>query len=236
MTRSGGSGSCWGASRRSARCWTTTACRTTSSRGVRDGLKELEKERRATDPLAALTQEVLERFEAVVLPVTVLARGLDEIRLSQTASQEAATAALERLRVVVCLPWTARAAERIDIEAAMRELEAAYAGRPEIKARIRQFLATRRLTSTTWTVEGCGRAAVAPDVHTGPPPVKARIRGGAVWSCSRAGSGPVAPRRLVVRPARRATRDPVLCFVGPPGCGKTALARSWSPAPCAARR
>ena len=192
---------------------------------LRDGLNEIEKERRSTDPLAALTQDVLERFEAAELPVAVLARGLDEIRRSQTASQDAAAAALERLRVVASLPWTARAAERSDIEAAMRELEAAYAGRPEIKARIRQFLATRRLTSTTWTVEGCGRAAAAPDVHTGPPPVKARIRCGAARSRRRAGSGPVAPRRLVVRPGRRATRDPVLCFAGPPGCGKTALAK-----------
>ncbi len=210
---------------------------------VRNGLEEIEKERRATGPLAALTQDVLQRFEAAELPVAVLARGLDEIRLSQTAGQEAAAAALERLRVVASLPWTARAAERIDIEAAMRELEAAYAGRPEIKARIRGFLATRRLTSTTWTVEGCGRAEAGREACTGPPPVKARIRRflttgrststarsaegrcGSARSRRRAGSGPVAPRRLVVRPARRATRDPVLCFVGPPGCGKTALAR-----------
>ena len=211
---------------------------------LRDGLKEIEKERRVTDPLATLTQDVLEQFEAAELPVAVLARGLDEIRRSQTASQEAAAAALERLRVVASLPWTARAAERIDIEAAMRELEAAYAGRPEIKARIRQFLATRRLTSTTWTVEGCARAAAGPEAAcTGRPPVKARNRRflaqgrpasttpsaegrcGSARSRRRAGSGPVAPRRLVVRPARRATRDPVLCFAGPSGCGKTALAR-----------
>ena len=208
---------------------------------LRDSLKEIEKERRATDPLAALTQEVLERFEAVELPVAVLARALDEIRLSQTASEEAATAALERLRVVASLPWTARAAERTDIEAAMRELEAAYAGRPEIKARIREFLATRRLTSTTWTVEGCARAAPGPEAAcTARPPVRARRflatgrltsttrsaegRCGTARSRRRAGSGPVAPRRLVVRPARRASRDPVLCFAGPPGCGKTALA------------
>ena len=211
---------------------------------LRDGLKEIEQERRVTDPLAALTQEVLKRFEAAELPVAVLARGLDEIRRSQTASHEAATAALERLRVVASLPWTARAAERIDIDAAMRELDAAYAGRPAIKARIREFLATRRLTSTTWTVEGCARAAPGPEAAcTARPPVKARNRRflttgrltstirsaegrcGSARSRRRAGSGPAAPRRLVVRPGRRVTRDPVLCFAGPSGCGKTALAR-----------
>ena len=52
---------------------------------------------------------------------------------------------LERLRVVAALPWTARAAEQVDIEAAMAELEAGHAGRPSLKARIRRFLATRRL-------------------------------------------------------------------------------------------
>ena len=163
----------------------------------------------------------------------MLARAFDEIQLSRSMGHEAAAAALERLRVVASLPWTAQAAERIDIEAAMRELEAAYAARPEIKARIRQFLATRRLTSTTWTVGSCGRAAAAPEVHTGPAPVKARIRRflatgrltatarsaegrcGAARSRRWAGSGPVAPRRLVVRPARRATRDPIICLAGP---------------------
>ena len=110
---------------------------------------------------------------------------------------------LERLRVVADLPWTARASERVDIEAAMAELEAAHAGRAALKARIRRFLATRRLTSTTWTVEGRSHGD--------------RSRRGD-------GSAPVALRRLVVRPARSATRTPILCFAGPPGGGKTTLA------------
>ncbi len=173
-------------------------------KAVREGLKALEDERQSTDRLAAATLEVLEQLEAADLPLLVLARALDEIRMSQTAGREAAGVLLERLRVVADMPWTARAAERVDIEAAMAELEAAYAGRPEIKARIRRFLATRRLTSTTWTLEGRARGARA---------------------CRGKGSAPLARRRLVVRPARPATRAPILCFAGPAGCGKTSLAK-----------
>ena len=212
---------------------------------LRSALEEIEKERRVTDPLAALTQDVLQRFEAAELPASVLARALDEIRLSRTAGNETATIALERLRVVASLPWTARATERMDIGAAMRELEAAYAGRPEIKTRIRQFLATRRLTSTTWTIEGRSRAAAGPTAALagGRPEVEARSRrfpfmrrsasttrsaagrGAGAPSCRRDGSAPLPIRRLVVRPAGRAVRAPILCFAGPPGCGKTALAK-----------
>ena len=171
---------------------------------MREGLKELDEERQSADPLAATTREVLGRLEAADLPLPVLTRALDEIRMSQSGGREAAAVLLERLRLVLDLPWTARAGERVDIEAAMAELDAAHAGRAALKERVRRFLATRQLTSTTWTLEGLSHGD--------------RCRGGD-------GSAPAALRRLVVRSARSAARAPVLCFVGPPGGGKTTLAK-----------
>ena len=63
----------------------------------------------------------------------MLARALDEVRLSQTAGHDAAAVSLQRLRVVAALPWATRAAERVDIDAPMAELEAAHAGRPQVQ-------------------------------------------------------------------------------------------------------
>ena len=171
---------------------------------ARKGLKELDEERRSADPLAATTREVLGRIEAADLPLPVLTRALDDIRMSQSAGREAAAVLLERLRLVLDLPWTARAGERVDTAAAIAELDAAHAGRAALKERVRRFLATRQLTSTTWTVEGRSPGD--------------RSRGGD-------GSAPAALRRLVVRPARSAARAPILCFAGPPGGGKTTLAK-----------
>ena len=142
---------------------------------VREGLKALDEERRPADPLVATTREVLGRLESADLPLPVLTRALDDIRMSQIAGREAAAVLLERLQMVLELPWTARASERVDIEAAMAELDAAHAGRAGVKERVRRFLATRQLTSTTWTVEGLSPGG--------------RSRGGD-------GSAPAARRRL----------------------------------------
>ena len=159
---------------------------------VREGLKE--EEQHAAGRLEAEVRNVLGQLEAVDLPVNVLTRALDELRLAQTLGNEAGAVSLERLRLLGALPWTARAPERVDVEAAMAELDAAHAGRPEAKTRIRRFLATRQLNSATWTVEG---------------------RAGG--SCGRDPAAPAALRRLVVRPPRSAKRAPVLGFAGPPG-------------------
>ena len=74
-------------------------------KAVREGLKALDEERQSADPLAATTREVLGRLEAADLPLPVLTRALDDLRMSQIAGREAAGVLLERLRLVLDLPW-----------------------------------------------------------------------------------------------------------------------------------
>ena len=71
---------------------------------VREGLKALDEERRPADPLAATTREVLGRLESADLPLPVLTRALDDIRMSQIVGREAAAVLLERLQLVLELP------------------------------------------------------------------------------------------------------------------------------------
>ena len=71
---------------------------------ARKGLKELDGERQSADPLAAMTRELLGRVEAADLPLPVLTRAVNDIRMSQSAGREAAAVLLERLRLVLDLP------------------------------------------------------------------------------------------------------------------------------------
>ena len=165
-----------------------------------DGIKE---DRESAGRLWPRIRETLGWLEGLDLPAVVLDKALEELRRAMTSGAEAATASVERVRVLAALPWSRRAPERTDAGAAMRALEDAHEGRHTIKERIRRFLAVRALRQAAWTLEGSCRLDAAPG---GAQPARLPLR------------------RLVVRNVRAAAAAPVLCFAGAPGCGKTALA------------
>ena len=166
---------------------------------ARSAIEAVEKHWASAGSLAAETRELLGRIEAADLPVRVLDEALHEVRRSLTATYETAATSLDRVRLLTRLPWVRRAPERVELARAMAGLDASHAGCRQVKDRIRRFLAVRTLHGTAWTVEAC-RAAEP-------------------------GGGSRGPAAIVVRPPRPAAPSPILCFAGPPGCGKTSLAK-----------
>ena len=160
---------------------------------ARDTLETIGKYWSSAGHLAVETQALVDQVEAAELPVPVLDTVVHELGRSFTATYDTAAMLLDRVRLLIGLPWVRRASERVDLAAAMDGLDAAHVGCRQVKDRIRRFLAVRALHRTTWTVEGRG--------------------------------GSREPTALVVRQPPSAVPSPILCFAGPPGCGKTSLAR-----------
>ena len=112
---------------------------------------------------------------------------------------EAAQAELDRVRVLLDLPWTKSEPQRFDTEHVAQVLRRTHAALDGVQARIFQFL---------------GSCPEARDLLTfeGPCP------------CRR-GEADALPA-LVVRPGWAQARASVLCLAGPRGTGKTSLAHA----------
>jgi ATP-dependent Lon protease len=118
------------------------------------------------------------RIAAAAPPPPVAERVERELQRLERMPAGAAEAVVLRnyLEWIAALPWSARAEEHLDLEAAQRVLDEEHRGLDPVKERILEHLALRRLQT------------------------------------ARSGGAPV--------------HGPVLCLVGPPGGGKTSLARA----------
>jgi ATP-dependent Lon protease len=149
--------------------------------------------------------ELRERLENKGLPEDILQRMLKELnKLERMPSVSPESTVLRNyIDWILALPWNERSADRIDLPLAEQVLEEDHYGLDQVKERILDFLAVRQLTtrakSENKTSEANGEAKSAKAPGESPDPE--------------------APRK----PTQRGN---VLCFVGPPGVGKTSLGQS----------
>ena len=187
-------------------------------RAIRRELSELEGTSSGEEE-----EDLATRVENSGMPEPVRSRALKEVqRLEQIPS---ASPELGMVRTYIDwlldLPWGDPPQEKLDIERAQRILDEDHYGLPKVKERILEWLAVRQRTQRRLEERAAREPVVAED-DSGAGAESAGDAAAPEASDAPSGAVPVAEKP---RPPR-ALQTPILCFVGPPGVGKTSLGRS----------
>jgi ATP-dependent Lon protease len=156
---------------------------------LRQQLKVIQSELGEGDEQSVEVEQFRERIAAAGLPEEALREAQRE--LDRMARLPAASAEYSVIRTyldwMTSLPWTKRTEDNLNIRHARQVLEADHYGLKDVKERILEFLAVRRLRAERY---GSANSNGASDS------------------------------------TRRDRQGAILCFVGPPGVGKTSLGAS----------
>ncbi len=139
---------------------------------LKEQLKAIQKELGEDDDISADVDDYREKIENIKMPKEVKEKALKEVdRLTKTSPHSAEVGVIRTyLDWIVELPWDKETKEKIDVKKARNILDEDHYGLEDVKERILEFIAIRKLTNSM--------------------------------------------------------KGPILCLVGPPGVGKTSIAKS----------
>src|SRR5690606_38679625 len=230
---------------------------------LREQMKQIQKELGEDDQAGDL-EELRERLAALELPEEARKEVDREFhRLERTHPQSAEYQVIRSyLDWVLELPWNVRTEDRIDLAEAEQVLEEDHYGLEDVKDRVLEFLAVRKLQMERAAAaepplgsgpsdlgsEPAALGSAAPaaplgsgasrleDNRDGSPTTSSAGAAGAEPSRSEAAAEPSAEgaEPSEAEPgepgeaarSRAVGRGPILLFVGPPGVGKTSIAKS----------
>ncbi|MGH7641428.1 MAG: endopeptidase La [Candidatus Dormibacteria bacterium] len=184
---------------------------------LREQLKAIRKELAEVGGEATAEDDLRERIDASGMPETVHSRALKELDRLESLPSASPEVGIVRTYVewLVDLPWQDAGQERVDIREAARILDEDHYGLPKVKERILEWMAVRKRVLER-------RALAAAKAEAVPAPAPVTTGAGETES---AAAEPV-PVIEEVGPQPHPLQTPILCFVGPPGVGKTSLGRS----------
>jgi ATP-dependent Lon protease len=200
---------------------------------VQQELGEKQREMVLREQLRAIQKELGEEDEGG--EVDELAERVAELELSEDARREV-DRELNRLRrtnpqsaeyqvlrtyleLITELPWGGRTEDRIDLGQAETVLDEDHYGLEDVKDRVLEFLAVRKLQMERAASEAQATPAVVVADGNG--------NGEAAVAEGDGEAPPVDEKDLEASAKAKAVgRGPILLFVGPPGVGKTSIAKS----------
>jgi ATP-dependent Lon protease len=187
---------------------------------LREQMKQIRKELGEEDDADEL-EELREKLEGLELPAEARKEVDRELaRLARIGRESMETQVVRNyLETIAELPWSARSEEHLDLKEAAAILEADHYALGDVKDRILEFLAVRQLKSVAGREDG------------------EKLQDAGRLDGSTAGelpsTEPTTPEPAVQpssnQPSKedaRAAKGPILLFVGPPGVGKTSVAKS----------
>ncbi len=185
---------------------------------LREQLKRIRSEL-GEDEEGDELEELKAKIDALELPEEARKEVDREMGRLARAGRESMEAQVIRtyLENVAELPWNLRSAEHLDLNEAQRVLDEDHYALRDVKDRVLEFLAVRQLREATRKQEAAEEAAekAPPETVSGgeePPVATATV--------------PEPNRPAPGNEDDKGIKGPILLFAGPPGVGKTSIAKS----------
>jgi ATP-dependent Lon protease len=179
---------------------------------LREQLKQIRREL-GEDESGGDLEELREKLDELDLTPEARKEVEREFTRLERIGRESMEAQVIRtfLDTVAELPWNERSEESLELSTAQSILDQDHYALGDVKDRVLEFLAVRQLKAETKKAEAAQAAADAAAVDS------------AATTAERAVAPPAA---LLGNIDEKAAKGPILLFVGPPGVGKTSVAKS----------
>ncbi len=190
---------------------------------LREQLKAIQKELGEESEEAATISELREKIDQANMNDEARKEALRELsRLEKIPSASPEYSVIRTyLELLISLPWNKSTGQPIDVAHARQVLDEDHYDLVKIKDRILEYLSVRRLREERQ--REASEPAQAEAAEAAAAAKAASAEAGDTDAADEATPTPPPPNTAA---ERAVNREPILCFVGPPGVGKTSLGQS----------